>query len=207
LFVTCKKTGEKPDFNNFKPNTETITKFVNDLYTSTNKHGWADQDGNRTLIKCLADYKKDRNTWKKQRIEAIRILADRVCTNITSQVSFEAVQERLINTKVIVRKAESTIIYDQKYIDLPNQKSKNRFKREYIARLFAAAELNFRSPWNWKQPKPLSPIQEESEGESSSNLEITTSAEPQKKKLKTGGSRRKLKKKNKRKTYRRKRLF
>ena len=207
LFVTCKKTGGKPDFNNFEPNTKTITKFVNDLYTSTNKHGWADQDGNRTLIKCLADYKKDRNTWKKQRIEAIRILADRVCTNITSQVSFEAVQERLINTKVIVRKAESTIIYDQKYIDLPNQKSKNRFKREYIARLFAAAELNFRSPWNWKQPKPLSPIQEESEGESSSNLEITTSAEPQKKKLKTGGSRRKLKKKNKRKTYRRKRLF
>jgi hypothetical protein len=209
LFVTCKKTGGKPDFNNFKPNTETITKFVNDLYTSTNKHGWADQDGNRTLIKCLADYKKDRNTWKRQRIEAIRILADRVCTNITSQVSFEAVQERLINTKLIVRKAESTIIYDQKYIDLPNQKSKNRFKREYIARLFAAAELNFRSPWNWKQPKPLSPIQEESEGESSSNLEITTSAEPQKKKLKTGGSRRKLKnkKKSKRKTYRRKRLF
>ena len=209
LFVTCKKTGGKPDFNNFEPNTKTITKFVNDLYTSTNKHGWADEDGNRTLIKCLVDYKKDRNTWKRQRIEAIRILADRVCTNIISQVSFEAVQERLINTKLIVRKAQSTVLTDDRYKKLTNQKSKNRFKREYIARLFAVAELNFRSPWNWKQAKPLSPIQEESEGESSSNLEITTSAEPQKKKLKTGGSRRKLKnkKKSKRKTYRRKRLF
>jgi hypothetical protein len=209
LFVTCKKTGGKPDFNNFEPNTKTITKFVNDLYTSTNKHGWADEDGNRTLIKCLVDYEKDRDKWKEERIKAIKILAQRVCTNIISQVSFEAVQERLINTKLIVRKAQSTVLTDDRYKKLTNQKSKNRFKREYIARLFAVAELNFRSPWNWKQPKPLSPIQEESEGESSSNLEIITSAEPQKKKLKTGGSyrRRRNTNKNKRKTYRRKRLF
>jgi hypothetical protein len=151
LFVTCKKTGGKPDFNNFKPNTETITKFVNDLYTSTNKHGWADEDGNRTLINCLVKYQKDRNTWKRERIEAIRILAQRVCTNIIAKVSFEAVRKRLRNTKLIVRKAEYTILTDQKYKNLTNQKSKNRFKREYIARLFAAAELNFRSPWKWKQ--------------------------------------------------------
>jgi len=171
LFVTCKKTGGKPDFNNFKPNTKTITKFVNDLYTSTNKHGWADEEGNRTLIKCLAPPKYYK-TWIRERIEAITTLAERVCTNIISQVSFEAVNERLRNTKLIVRKAQYTILTDDKYKNLTNQKSKNRFKREYIARLFAAAELNFRSPWNWKQPpkpitqQPLEPIIETSETES-----------------------------------------
>jgi hypothetical protein len=171
LFVTCKKTGGKPDFNNFEPNTKTITKFVNDLYTSTNKHGWADEEGNRTLIKCLAPPKYYK-TWIRERIEAITTLAERVCTNIISQVSFEAVNERLRNTKLIVRKAQYTVLTDDKYKNLTNQKSKNRFKREYIARLFAAAELNFRSPWNWKQPpkpitqQPLEPIIETSETES-----------------------------------------
>jgi len=218
LFVTCKKTGGKPDFNNFEPNTKTITKFVNDLYTSTNKHGWADKEGNRTLIKCLAPPKYYK-TWIRERIKAITTLAERVCTNIISQVSFEAVNERLRNTKLIVRKAQYTVLTDDKYKNLTNQKSKNRFKREYIARLFAAAELNFRSPWNWKQPKPLSPIQEESEGESQDGS-ITQSTESSTRKRKgeitaedlqsqlKGGSRRKRKnKKNKRKTYRRKRLF
>jgi hypothetical protein len=171
LFVTCKKTGGKPDFNNFEPNTKTITKFVNDLYTSTNKHGWADEEGNRTLIKCLAPPKYYK-TWIRERIKAITTLAERVCTNIISQVSFEAVNERLRNTKLIVRKAQYTVLTDDKYKNLTNQKSKNRFKREYIARLFAAAELNFRSPWNWKQPpksitqQPLEPIIETSETES-----------------------------------------
>jgi hypothetical protein len=162
LFVTCKKTGGKPDFNNFKPNTKTITKFVNDLYTSTNKHGWADEKGNRTLIKCLAPPKYYK-TWIRERIKAITTLAERVCTNIISQVSFEAVNERLRNTKLIVRKSESSILNDERYTKLTNPKSKNRFRREYIARLFAAAELNFRSPWNWKQPKPLETIVERSE--------------------------------------------
>lgn len=212
LFVTCKKTGGKPDFNNFEPNTKTITKFVNDLYTSKNKHGWVDEKGNRTLIKCLTDYKKDKSTWKTERIEAITILAKKVCDNIIRQVNFEAVKERLKRTKLIVRKSKSSILNDARYKQLTNPKSKNRFRREYIAKLFAAAELKFRSPWNWKQPEPLSSIQEESEGESSSNLETTseaesTPAEPQRKKLKTGGSRRKRTRKSKRKTYRRKRLF
>lgn len=217
LFVTCKKTGGKPDFNNFKPNTKTITKFVNDLYTSTNKHGWADEEGNRTLIKCLAPPKYYK-TWIRERIEAITKLAERVCTNIISQVSFEAVNERLRNTKLIVRKAQYTVLTDDKYKNLTNQKSKNRFKREYIARLFAAAELNFRSPWNWKQPKPLETIVETSEessqeGSTTQSTESSTrkrksdqTVEDLQSKVKTGSSR-KLKKKNKRKTYRRKRLF
>jgi len=234
LFVTCKKTGGKPDFNNFEPNTKTITKFVNDLYTSTNKHGWADEEGNRTLINCLAPPKYYK-TWIRERIKAITTLAERVCTNIISQVSFEAVNERLRNTKLIVRKAQSTILTDQKYKNLTNQKSKNRFKREYIARLFAAAELNFRSPWNWKQPpkpitqQPLEPIIETSETESQEvssdpvqrgrTQERKLNSEPGRSKSRQrtrqpdprnatiGGSRRKLKKKSKRNTYRRKRLF
>ena len=214
LFVTCKKTGGKVDFNNFEPKKETITKFVNDLYTSTNKHGWADEDGNRTLIKCLTDYRKDRSTWIRERIQAITILAQKVCTNIISQVNFEAVKERLKRTKLIVRKSESSILNDERYTKLTNPKSKNRFRREYIARLFAAAELNFRSPWNWNQPKPLSPIQEESEGESQ-DRSITQSTRKRKGEITAedlqsqlkGGSRRKLKNKSKRKTYRRKRLF
>jgi hypothetical protein len=236
LFVTCKKTGGKPDFNNFEPNTKTITKFVNDLYTSTNKHGWADEEGNRTLIKCLAPPKYYK-TWIRERIEAITTLAERVCTNIISQVSFEAVNERLRNTKLIVRKAQYTVLTDDKYKNLTNQKSKNRFKREYIARLFAAAELNFRSPWNWKQPpkpitqQPLEPIIETSETESQEvspdpvkrgrtqerklNSEPGRSRsrqrtrQPDPRNIPRGGSHRKLKnkKKSKRKTYRRKRLF
>jgi hypothetical protein len=150
LFVTCKKTDGKTDFRNFEPNTKTITKFVNDLYKSTNKHGWADKDGNRTLIKCLAppNYYK---TWIRERIEAIEELARKVCVNIISQVDFEAVKQRLIHTKSIIRKAQSTVLDDYRFKELKNQKSKNRFKREYIARLFAAAELNFLSPWKWKQ--------------------------------------------------------
>lgn len=195
LFVTCPKKGGVVDFNNFEPKKETIAKFVDDLYTSKNKHGWVDEDGNRTLIKCLADYKKDKSTWRRERIEAITILAKKVCNNIIRQVNFEAVKERLKRTKLIVRKSESSIKNDARYQKLTNPKSKNRFRREYIAKLFAASELNFRSPWNWKQSKPLSPIQEESE------------EEPQRKKLKTGGSRRKRTRKSKRKTYRRKRLF
>jgi hypothetical protein len=178
LFVTCKKTGGKPDFNNFEPNTKTITKFVNDLYTSTNKHGWADEEGNRTLIKCLAPPKYYK-TWIRERIEAITTLAERVCTNIISQVSFEAVNERLRNTKLIVRKAQYTVLTDDKYKNLTNQKSKNRFKREYIARLFAAAELNFRSPWNWKQPKPLETIVERSEESSQEGSEKESQGESQ----------------------------
>lgn len=195
LFVTCPKKGGVVDFNNFEPKKESITKFVDDLYTSKNKHGWVNEDGVRTLIKCLTDYKKDKITWKKERIQAITILAKKVCDNIIRQVNFEAVKERLKRTKLIVRKSESSILNDARYQQLTNPKSKNRFRREYIAKLFAAAELNFRSPWNWKQPKPLSPIQEESE------------EEPQRKKQKTGGSRRKRTRKSKRKTYRRKRLF
>lgn len=200
LFVTCPNKGRVVDFNNFEPKKEVIAKFVDDLYTSKNKHGWVDEKGNRTLIKCLTVYKKDKSTWRRERIEAITILAQKVCDNIIRQVNFEAVKERLKRTKLIVRKSESSILNDARYQKLTNPKSKNRFRREYIAKLFAAAELNFRSPWNWKQPKPLSPIQEESEGE-------TTPAEPQRKKLKTGGSRRKHTRKSKRKTYRQKRLF
>ena len=206
LFVTCPKKGRVVDFNNFEPKKETIAKFVDDLYTSKNKHGWVDEKGNRTLIKCLTDYKKDKSTWKRERIEAITILAKKVCDNIIRQVNFEAVKERLKRTKLIVRKSTSSISNDARYKQLTNPKSKNRFRREYIAKLFAAAELKFRSPWNWKQPEPLSSIQEESEGESSSNLE-TTSTEPQRKRQKTVGSRRKRTRKSKRKTYRRKRLF
>ena len=206
LFVTCPKKGRVVDFNNFEPKKEAITEFVDDLYTSKNKHGWVDEKGNRTLIKCLTDYKKDKSTWKRERIEAITILAKKVCDNIIRQVNFEAVKERLKLTKLIVRKSKSSISNDARYKQLTNPKSKNRFRREYIAKLFAAAELKFRSPWNWKQPKPLSSIQEESEGESSSNLE-TTSTEPQRKRQKTVGSRRKRTRKSKRKTYRRKRLF
>ena len=206
LFVTCPKKGRVVDFNNFEPKKETIAKFVDDLYTSKNKHGWLNEDGNRTLIKCLTDYKKDKSTWKRERIEAITILAKKVCDNIIRQVNFEAVKERLKRTKLIVRKSKSSILNDARYKQLTNPKSKNRFRREYIAKLFAAAELKFRSPWNWKQPEPLSSIQEESEGESSSNLE-TTSTEPQRKRQKTVGSRRKRTRKSKRKTYRRKRLF
>ena len=202
LFVTCPKKGRVVDFNNFEPKKEAIAKFVDDLYTSKNKHGWVDEKGNRTLIKCLTDYKKDKSTWKRERIEAITILAKKVCDNIIRQVNFEAVKERLKRTKLIVRKSKSSILNDARYKQLTNPKSKNRFRREYIAKLFAAAELKFRSPWNWKQPEPLSSIQEESEGESSSNLE-TTSTERQK----TVGSRRKRTRKSKRKTYRRKRLF
>ena len=200
LFVTCPKKGRVVDFNNFEPKKEAITEFVDDLYTSKNKHGWLNEDGNRTLIKCLTDYKKDKSTWRRERIEAITILAKKVCDNIIRQVNFEAVKERLKRTKLIVRKSKSSISNDARYKQLTNPKSKNRFRREYIAKLFAAAELKFRSPWNWKQPEPLSSIQEESEGE-------TTSTEPQRKRQKTVGSRRKRTRKSKRKTYRRKRLF
>jgi len=156
LFVTCKKTDGKPDFNNFEPNKKTITKFVNDLYVSRNKHGWADEYGNRTLIKCLAPPKYYK-TWIRERIAAITTLAEKVCVNIISQVDFKAVEERLKTTKLIIRKAKTSVLTDERYTALgTNQKSKNRFKREYIARLFAAAELNFRSPWKWKQNTVIS---------------------------------------------------
>lgn len=220
LFVTCPKKDGVVDFNNFQPNEETITKFVNDLYVSRNKHGWADKKGNRTLINCLIKYSKHRITWIRERIKAIKELAQKVCNNIISKVDFEAVEERLKLTKLIVRKAQTSVIHDERYKGL-NPKSKNRFRREYIAKLFAAAELTFRSPWKWKQTKPssndphymastISRQLKETKGPKQYYLKKTKSPGKSIKRTQfavKGGSLRKHTRKSRRKTYRRIRLF
>jgi hypothetical protein len=192
MFVTCKKVGGIVDFNNYKPNEPSIRKFFEDLYTSQNKNGWADEQGNRTLINCLVKYRKDKNTWIRERTEAIVELANKVCEVIRTKVDRSKVETRIKLTRVLVQKAKDDLTRDQKYITLTSSEAKITYARNYTAKLFGAAELTFPSPWRDGVI---------SKGNVKSLVNIFNA--------KKGGSyrRRRNTNKSKRKTFRRKRLF
>jgi hypothetical protein len=185
MFITCPVKNKVKDFQNFTPNTDSITLFVHDLYKSQNKNGWSKEGDaiKRTLTKCLTNEQKHYATWIRQRIQAITTLAQNICNILKTQINVGSVNKRYRLTQVLISKADTLLKENAEYNNLESKSKKIRYRKAYIAKLFAATEEKFPRPWK-DYPLVLTDEQE-----------------------RRGGSRRKLKKKNKRKTYRRKRLF
>jgi hypothetical protein len=170
MFVTCPKKEGVVDFNNFAPKEESIRAFFKDLIDSNLKMGLAEDSVTKTLDICLKDL--DKNEWIEQRVGIIKKQAQLVCEEIKKSVDVEKVKKRIQMTKGIIQKADNLLLKDSVFLSL-YPKSKYRYRREYIAKLFGDAELKFPNPWKTSTKK--------------------------------GGSSRR--RKNKRKTYRRLRLF
>jgi hypothetical protein len=214
MFITCPVKGKK-DFNNFQPNEDSITLFVHDLYKSQNKNGWSKEGDEikRTLTKCLKDEKKHYVTWIRQRIGAIRKLAQNVCNIIKNNTNHTIIKQRHKLARIIIAKANESLKTDENYNAITKPKKKISFRKNYIANLFASAELKFPKPWKEDSvidSSKLEIIKEEPEVESIPRTQSTRkrkadqTVEDLQKELK-GSSR--LKRKNKRKTYRGVRLF
>jgi hypothetical protein len=185
MFITCPVKNQVKDFQNFTPNEDSITLFVHDLYKSQNKNGWSKEGDaiKRTLTKCLTNEQKHYATWIRQRIQAITTLAQNICNILKTQINVGSVNKRYRLTQVLISKADTLLKENAEYNNLESKSKKIRYRKAYIAKLFAATEEKFPRPWK-DYPLVLTDEQE-----------------------RRGGSRRKLKKKSKRKTYRRKRLF
>jgi hypothetical protein len=232
MFITCPVKGKK-DFNNFQPNEDSITLFVHDLYKSQNKNGWSKEGDEikRTLTKCLTNEKKHYVTWIRQRIGAIRKLAQNVCNIIKNNTNHTIIKQRHKLARIIIAKADQSLISNDEYKCIKKNKKKISFRKNYIANLFASAELNFPKPWKEDSvidSSKLEIIEEEPEVESIPSDMTSTVRRDEKIDLKIkrdppidsrkkrqfsqktkfaanfGSSR---KRKNKRKTYRRIRLF
>jgi hypothetical protein len=240
LFITCpkEKDTDKSNFSGFSPNDEVIEKYVNDLFNSKHRSGYSQIVGERTLQNCLKAARKSKNEWIEQRIGHIKGLAQEVCNMIRDKVDRANVVKRYKLTKIIVRQGYKQALQDKNYPKDLRSGQQNRFIKEYIAKLFAAAELKI-LPKPWKKspapatvattattvsttppvapsymrstasssakekevkgPKKDKPIDESKRGQYSKTKPFSANA-------KRAGSRRKHKK-NKRKTYRRIRLF
>ena len=203
LFITCpvEKDIDKSNFNGFSPNDEVIAKYVNDLFYSKHRYGYSQIIGERTLQNCLKAAGKSKNQWITERIKHITGLAQQVCTMIKDKVNRPNVERRLKLAKIIVRQAKQQAVKDKNYPSYLREDQQNRFIKEYTAKLFAAAELNtFPKPWKGSPPSPPPAPRNAPPPDPRGERGRSTS-----RKGRRGGSRRKLK--NKRKTFRRKRLF
>lgn len=237
LFITCPvgQDGDKTKFSGFSPNVPTIKKFVDDLFNSKHKYGYSQVVGERTLQNCLKAARKNKSEWRDERIKHITDLAQQVCHMIRDNVDRVNVEVRYKLTKIIVRQGKQKALKDKNFPHRFREDQKTRFIREYIAKLFAAAELSlFPRPWiGFPRYVPAPYIPPDSANvpissripgfmrptESSSAKDIKgpkkqsveksnkSSSIVRKTYSANAGSRRKLKKKSKRKTYRRKRLF
>jgi hypothetical protein len=214
MFITCPVKGKK-DFNNFQPNTDSITLFVHDLYKSQNKNGWSKEGDEikRTLTKCLTNPYKHYTTWIRERITAITSLAQNVCNIIKNNTDHTIIKKRHKLARIIIVKADQSLISNETYKRIEKNKKKISFRKNYIANLFASAELNFPKPWKEDSvidSSKLEIIEEEPEVEPIPRTQSIRKRKGEKtteelqKELK-GSSR--LKRKNKRKTYRGVRLF
>ena len=150
LFITCPigQDKDKTKFSGFSPNVPTITKFVNDLFDSKHRYGYSQMVGERTLQNCLKAARKNKNQWINERIKHITDLAQQVCTMIKDKVDRVNVQVRYKLTKIIVRQGKRKALEDTRYPKDLGPDQQTRFIREYIAKLFSAAELSlFPRPW------------------------------------------------------------
>jgi len=152
MFITCPKDGQKVVFTNFEPKTLSIKEFVDNLVTSTNRHGLASNERDTTLKQCIQkEYKGDVNKWKESRIAAITDKAKLICDKINTSIDFEAVQIRLARVREIIRQAEEDLKNDKKYTDRAGNPARQlRYRKEYIARQFGMKELTFEKPWKLK---------------------------------------------------------
>jgi hypothetical protein len=151
LFITCpvEKDTDKSNFNGFSPNDEVIEAYVNDLFNSKHRYGYSEIVGERTLQNCLKAAKKSKKDWITERIQHITGLAQQVCDMIRDKVDRYNVEIRVKLAKIIVRQAKQQALQDKNYPKLLRPDQQTRFIKEYIAKLFAAAELKI-LPKPWK---------------------------------------------------------
>jgi hypothetical protein len=149
MFITCPKDGKKIVFTNFQPKTISIKEFVDNLVSSTNRHGLASNEKDSTLKQCIQkEYKGNVNKWKEARIAAITDKAKLICNKINTSIDFRAVQIRLSYVQSIIKQAEENLQKDKKYIDRAGNPARQlRYRKEYIARQFGIQELKFEKPW------------------------------------------------------------
>jgi hypothetical protein len=161
MFITCPKDGQKIVFTNFKPKKQSIKEFVDNLVTSTNRHGLASNEKDSTLKQCIqkeyVDPEKYRtftdkvNQWKIDRIAAITDKAKLICNKINTSIDFRAVQMRLARVREIIKQVEENLQKDKKYTDRAGNPARQlRYRKEYIARQFGIQELKFEKPWKVK---------------------------------------------------------
>jgi len=152
MFITCPKDGKKIVFTNFQPKTISIKEFVDNLVTSTNRHGLASNEKDSTLKQCIQkEYKGNVNKWKEARIAAITDKAKLICNKINTSIDFRAVQIRLSYVQSIIKQAEENLQKDKKYTDRAGNPARQlRYRKEYIARQFGIQELKFEKPWKVK---------------------------------------------------------
>jgi hypothetical protein len=210
LFITCpvEKDTDKSNFSGFSPNDEAIEKYVNDLFNSKHRYGYSQVVGERTLQNCLKAAGKSKKDWITQRIKHITGLAQQVCDIIRDKVDRANVERRYKLTKIIVRQAKQQALKDKLFPDKLEEDQKTRFTKEYTAKIFAAAELKtFPKPWKVSSAPVRVPVPPpDPRGEPGRSRSRQRTRQPDPRNIPRGGSRRKLKK-NKRKTFRRKRLF
>jgi hypothetical protein len=232
LFITCpeKEDKDKTKFSGFSPNDKTIEQYVNDLFNSKHRYGYSQIVGERTLQNCLKAARKSKKDWITERINHITGLAQQVCNMIKDKVDRANVEVRYKLTKIIVKQGRLKALKDKNYPHLLRPDQQNRFIKEYIAKLFSAVELSlFPKPWiGFPRYVPAPYIPPDPASSIRSRLGLTDSTESsitnvgpkedqpidpsnkgkfskRNKYSANAGSRRK--RKNKRKTYRRKRLF
>ena len=225
MFITCPKTKDgKIVFKNFAPNDKAIKKFIDDLWNSESK--WNEGlDVSNTLHQCVGNDEEDIRKWKRKRFDAIKASVNEVCEMIKKNVNQNSVLKRLYYIKLLIAKARE-LLKEDLYFNNEEVKASRRkaYGNRFIVDLIYKAEATdpkFEKPWG------LETILEEEEknsqdesmvSQSSNNLSIkrpldnkTKGKQSKTPRITPIGSSRKRKQtrkqKNKRKTYRRIRLF
>jgi len=193
MFIRCPKDAQgNIDFQKFESNTEEIGKFLTDLWQSNSE--WSlDSKKQNTLSKCIYNkYKKrDADQWTADRLASIMAYTDAVCNMIKNNIDQTSVTKRFYYTKLLIKKAKDLLKVDE-YMTNPDnlERRRQRYAKKFIAHFVAKAEATdpmFVKPWKGFQP----------------GINPSKSVNKQTKRV-SGSSR---KRKNKRKTYRRIKLF
>jgi hypothetical protein len=217
MFLRCPKDDKgNIDFQNFEPNTEAITKFINDLWD--NQSEWSkDPNDENTLHNCVGKDQEHIDKWKEQRIQAITASVQLICDMIKTHVSQDNVIKRFYFTNLLIAKAKELLKSDP-YLKDPNisDRTKKGYEKRYIVKFVSKAEATdprFVTPWPTKvklNKRGLPYIQEASKETDTETSQDESGQVVSQKKTKTGSSRKRKqtrKRKNKRKTYRGVRLF
>jgi len=221
MFLRCPKDDKGHiDFQNFEPNTDAITKFINDLWDNQSEWSKGPNDEN-TLHHCVGEDQESIDKWKEERIQAITDSVQLICNMIKTHVSQDNVIKRFYFTNLLIAKAKELLKSDP-YLKDPtiSDRTKKGYEKRYIVKFVSKAEgtdQRFVSPWPTKvklNKRSLTNIPEaskETDTETSQDESgQVVSPRPEKTPKLVGSSRKRKqtrKRKNKRKTYRGVRLF
>jgi hypothetical protein len=221
MFITCPKNKDDGtiDFQKFKPNDEVIQKFVNNLYNNLSEWSKGPDGVQNTLHECVKKYKGGKTKWIGDRIRSITESAEKVCEMIKKNVSQSNVIKRFYFMNLLIAKARELLKTDPYFNDQSVKLSRRKaYENRFIVKFVAKAEATdpkFVKPWNGSQAlkgkllnqssKRGLPIIQETDKEKYSQGESSEEVISPIKRTKSIGSSRK--RKNKRKTYRRIRLF